>query len=195
MSPTVVHLRALPQRQAQGRGLSRVAWLHPENVEFAEWVAFGRRFGAIGRGCQWWIGDWLLYGTARFGERYAEASKITGYDPKSLRNMRYVASRFDPSLRRDNLNWSHHALLAGLERSEQAYWLDRAATDRLSVDDLRCELRAAQRGAHAVATSSSSSFLPLALAPAPALVCPNCGSQIRLSKTALGAVEASSETT
>jgi hypothetical protein len=44
------------------------------------------------RGSRWWIGDWLLYGSARWGERYVEASRVTGYEPKSLRNMRYVSS-------------------------------------------------------------------------------------------------------
>src|ERR1700689_4024838 len=145
--------------------LSRVAWLHPGQLDFHQWVAAGRRFGEIGRGSQWWIGDWLLYGTSRFGERYVEASKITGHDPKSLRNMRYVASQFAPSLRGDNLNWSHHALLAALEPADQNHWLDRATADRLSVEDLRGELRAARRGNY----SESGADAVLALDPDQAL--------------------------
>ena len=121
----------------RSRPVARVAWLHPEDLDYAGRVAAGRRLGEIGRGTQWWIGDWLQFGIARFGERYVEASRLTGYDPKSLRNMRYVASRFDASLRRDNLEWSHHALLAPLPPDDQAYWLERATADRLSVDDLR----------------------------------------------------------
>jgi hypothetical protein len=170
--------------------LSRVAWLHPAQLDFHQWVAAGRRFGEIGRGSQWWIGDWLLYGTSRFGERYVEASKITGYDPKSLRNMRYVASQFAPSLRRDNLNWSHHALLAGLEPADQNYWLDRAGADRLSVEDLRGELRAAGRGNYAESGAdavvsldaeqalTASGPLSLAAGMGEDLVCPNCGSRV-----------------
>jgi len=125
--------------------LSRVVWTHPDGMDYPEWIAAGRRLGVIGRGSQWWIGDWLLFGTARFGERYVEASRVTGYDPKSLRNMRYVASRVPVSLRRDNLRWSHHALLAALEPEEQEIWLDRAVNSRLSVADLRGELRTAMR--------------------------------------------------
>ena len=145
-------------------------------MDFAEWAAAGRRLGAIGRGSQWWIGDWLLFGTAKFGERYVEASKITGYDPKSLRNMRYVASQFDVDLRRDNLNWSHHVLLAGLEREEQIYWLDRATADRLSVDDLRCELRSARRGNYA----GSHAEQPAREIEMAVVVCPNCGSDVQV---------------
>jgi hypothetical protein len=159
--------------------LSRVAWSHPENMDYPEWLAAGHRLGAIGRGSQWWIGDWLLFGTSQFGERYAAASKVTGYDIKSLRNMRYVSSRFDPSLRRDNLNWSHHALLAALGIDEQRYWLDRAATDRMSVDDLRCELRAAARGDYAAPELGSEST-PNVAEELSVLVCPNCGASVSL---------------
>lgn len=157
--------------------MSRVAWSHAENMEYPEWLAAGHRLGAIGRGSQWWIGDWLLFGTAKFGERYVEASKVTGYDIKSLRNMRYVASRFEPSLRRDDLNWSHHALLAAFDVAEQRHWLERAAVDRLSVDDLRCELRAACRGQYGADVD------PGAEEPA-TLVCPNCGASVPLKEAA-----------
>jgi hypothetical protein len=186
------------QSGARRAELSRVAWLHPGQLDFHQWAAAGRRFGEIGRGSQWWIGDWLLYGTSRFGERYVEASKITGYDPKSLRNMRYVASQFAPSLRRDNLNWSHHALLAGLEPADRTYWLDRASADRLSVEDLRSELRSARRGNYAesdadavpsldpdqAAQLEASGSLSLAAGmQADALVCPNCGSRVPMGST------------
>jgi hypothetical protein len=160
--------------------LSRVTWSHPENMEFPDWLAAGRRLGVIGRASQWWIGDWLVYGASKFGERYLEASKVTGYDIKSLRNMRYVSSRFEPSLRRDDLNWSHHALLAALDAEEQRYWLGRAAADRLSVEDLRCELRSAARGNYTSTELEPASDM---------LICPNCGApvplkEIRLSKRA-----------
>src|SRR5580693_1989170 len=105
----------LPSPTKRRSSISGVAWTGSESMEYHDWVFEGRRIGAMGRGSPWWVGDWILYGTARWGERYAEAVKITGYDAKSLRNMRYVASRFDLSLRRDALSWSHHALLAGLE--------------------------------------------------------------------------------
>jgi hypothetical protein len=153
--------------------LSRVAWSHPDGMALPDWLAAGRRLGAIGRASQWWIGDWLVFGTAKFGARYLEASRMTGYDVKSLRNMRYVCSRFDPSLRRDNLNWSHHALVAALDADEQCYWLDRASADRLSVEDLRFELRSAARGEYAPSAAEPASEADL-------LICPNCGARMPL---------------
>jgi hypothetical protein len=147
-----------------------VSWSAGARIDFRDWVLEGRRIGLISRGSPWWIGDWLLYGSARWGEMYAVAARVTGYDPKSLRNMRYIASRFDLSLRRDKLTWSHHALLAGLELSERRSWLERALADGLSVEDLRTELRAARRPRIAAAEAPR-----VANAPAATVRCPNCG--------------------
>lgn len=159
--------------------LSRVSWGHPPNMDYHEWLASGRRLGVIGRGSQWWVGDWLVFGTARFGERYAEASRITGYDPKTLRNLRYVASRFPASLRRDKLEWSHHALLAAFDPEEQAHWLDRAIDDRLSVEDLRCELRVARRSQRGEEDDCEPvSADPAASSSSMVVVCPQCGTRV-----------------
>lgn len=142
-------------------------------MEQAEWLATGRRLGAIGRCSQWWIGDWIRYGTSRWGEKYAEAARVTGYDVASLRNMAWVASRFDLSLRSDKLTWSHHVLLAPLESEQQKHWLDRAHEERLSVADLRLELRSRGHGAPqkpADKTTESKQAEPT--------VCPNCGHEL-----------------
>jgi hypothetical protein len=127
-------------------GISKVAWVPASDLGQAEWLSAGRRLGAIGRCSQWWIGDWIRYGTARWGEKYVEAARVTGYDVASLRNMAWVAAQFDLSLRSDKLSWSHHVLLAPLSAEEQRHWIEKAADERLSVADLRLELRATGRG-------------------------------------------------
>lgn len=153
--------------------MAKVAWQPQGDLGQAEWLATGRRLGAIGRCSQWWIGDWIRYGTSRWGERYAEAARVTGYDVASLRNMAWVASRFDLSLRSDKLTWSHHVLLAPLEPEEQARWLDRALRERLSVADLRLELRAARRkGVKPSAASEGQAEGELS-------VCPHCGHELQ----------------
>lgn len=154
----------------QASAVAKVAWAPREDMGQAEWLAAGRRLGAIGRCSQWWIGDWVRYGAARWGERYAEAARVTGYDVASLRNMAWVASRFDLSLRSDKLSWSHHVLLAPLDRREQRRWLERAVAERLSVADLRLELRAA-----GVGVSPPSERPRDRQAPA---VCPHCGHEL-----------------
>jgi hypothetical protein len=154
--------------------LSKIAWAPQRDLDHADWLATGRRLGAIGRCSQWWIGDWVRYGTARWGEKYAEAARVTGYDVASLRNMAWVASRFDLSLRNDKLTWSHHVLLAPLDVDAQREWLKRASEERLSVADLRLELRALRDGGGRKSSASGSAAVAVRGRDVDA-VCPHCG--------------------
>jgi hypothetical protein len=157
--------------------LSKIAWVPQHDLGHSDWLATGRRLGAIGRCSQWWIGDWVRYGTSRWGEKYAEAARVTGYDVASLRNMAWVASRFDLSLRNDKLTWSHHVLLAPLEPDAQREWLGRASEERLSVADLRLELRALREPPR---KSSSGGATAVAEDRGEAAVCPHCGHSLRV---------------
>lgn len=172
-------MRNLPRRaqspndvsERRSGALSRIAWAPQGNLGHADWLATGRRLGAIGRCSQWWIGDWVRYGTARWGEKYVEAARVTGYDTASLRNMAWVASRFDLSLRNGKLTWSHHVLLAPFDADAQREWLRRASEERLSVADLRLELRALRNGdqeSPRIAGEASAGCDEIA-------VCPHCG--------------------
>lgn len=155
--------------------ISAVAWIPRDELGHRQWVDAGRKLGAIGRSSQWWIGDWIRYGTAKWGERYSAAARVTGYDAASLRNMAWVSSQFDLSLRSDKLTWSHHVLLAPLEEEEKREWLDRAAREKLSVSDLRTELRASTSGEAGPATEPDSSA-----GDRLTVACPNCGHQLEL---------------
>ncbi len=156
----------------------RLAWIPAQDMQHPGWVEAGHQLGRMSRVSNWWVGDWLRYGTTRWGERYVEASRITGYDVKTLRNLVYVARHFDLSRRRDKLHWSHHAELAGLEPEEQDHWLDRALGERLSVSDLRIELRSSQRRANVAATAKSHVCEPDDNAAS--MICPHCGRTISL---------------
>lgn len=156
--------------------LSKIAWAPHGDLGHSEWLTTGRRLGAIGRCSQWWIGDWVRYGTARWGEKYVEAARVTGYDVASLRNMAWVASRFDSSLRNDRLTWSHHVLLAPLEVDAQREWLRRASEERLSVADLRLELRALRDGGR----KSSGDAAAAATGRGEVAVCPHCGHSLQV---------------
>jgi len=145
------------------------SWATQEVLELAEWSEHGRRLGVMGRGCGWWIGDWLRYGNAKWGEKYSRATSLTGYDVQSLMNMVWVASNFEISRRRENLSWSHHSAVAGKARDEQEHWLHRAETEHLSVKCMREEIThlgaAASRAAGAERTELAA-------------VCPICGSHL-----------------
>jgi hypothetical protein len=142
----------------------------------SEWAAHGRRLGVMGRGVGWWLGDWLRFGNAAYGERYGPAARLTGYDRQSLMNMVYVASRFEPARRHEKLSWSHHAEIAALEPAEQDEWLDRAGRDRLSVRDLREAIRTQRRGVVAERRAEADAE-PAVIDPpdSPDVVCPSCG--------------------
>lgn len=159
------------------------------------WIAAGRRFGQLGRVSNWWIGDWLRYGKAKWGQKYVTATRITGYDVHSLENMVCVASRIESSLRRENLSWSHHALVASLERAAQEHWLNLASARHLSVADLRIELRAADRSVRASAGSKDSTAAskkdPQIGNDAMHLVCPNCGEVVPLDPDRVGLLDIS----
>lgn len=164
-----------PVRADQRRQVSTV-WVAPAGLDRPAWILQGRRLGALSRKGNWWVGDWLRFGAAKWGEKYTLAAKITGHDTHSLENMVYVASHVDISLRRENLSWSHHFLVAALEPDEQAYWLDKATEHRMSVSDLRIELKAARRSAEAdsdtvasVADSTETTSIT---------VCPRCGLEL-----------------
>lgn len=161
-----------------GGALSKVAWAPPRDLGHSEWLATGRRLGAIGRCSQWWIGDWIRYGASRWGEKYAEAARVTGYDVASLRNMAWVASQFELSLRSDKLTWSHHVLLAPLEPDEQRHWLERASEERLSVADLRLELRVARDGSEEQPAAEDHA----SAAEGEVVVCPRCGHELHPSE-------------
>jgi hypothetical protein len=161
-------------RQNSGVSLTATSWLPETDLGIRDWADQGRRLGVVGRAAGWWIGDWLRYGNARFGERYARAARITGYDVQTLMNMVYVASHIPPEERREGLSWSHHAEVAPMEREERERWLDFAETERLSVRCLRDEIRRAR----------PRDELAKRRAAKAELVCPDCGCRFTAAKHA-----------
>lgn len=167
----------LADRRQRG-SLSTVTWEPRDGMPFSDWVEQGRRLGLMGRSAGWWVGDWLNYGNTVYGERYVRAARITGYDVRTLMNMTWVASRFESSRRREGLSWSHHAEVAALPPEQQDRLLARAEANRLSVRDLRDEVRRERRAAKALGKEPAAVVGPAPEhdeADAEDLVCPECG--------------------
>jgi hypothetical protein len=176
---SLAHAGPRPASPRPLTALTPTSWAAGCEMAVSEWVDQGRCLGAIGRGSAWWIGDWVRYGSARYGDKYAAASQVTGYDTQSLMNMSYVSSRFEPARRRPGLSFSHHAELAGLAPEDQELWLDRAEAGGLSVRALRIELRKA-RERSAARTAMARARLraapdPPAAADVEPVECPHCG--------------------
>src|SRR4051794_7450706 len=116
-------------------------------LEFEAWREFGVKLGAYGNATQWWLGDWLVFGRMKYGRRYKDAIAATGLDYQTLRNYAMVARRFDASRRRADLTFQHHATVCALTDDEQGRWLERAAAEGWSRNELRRRLRTASASA------------------------------------------------
>jgi hypothetical protein len=92
-----------------------------------EWCRVLILLGRIGRGSQWWLGDALNYGEGAYGEAHAQYVEQAGYSVKTLLNLSWVAAAVAPERRREDLSWSHHEAVAGLDADKQVAWLAVAA--------------------------------------------------------------------
>jgi hypothetical protein len=152
--------------------MTPVSWEPNGELDLETWARVGARLASQSRAADWWVGDWIRYGNARFGEKYARAEKLTRYDRQTLMNKAYVAARFEISRRRETLSWSHHADLAALTTEEQEHWLDVAEQERLSVRCLRSELRRRRDGGKDAPSTNASKT---------GITCPQCGHYLELT--------------
>lgn len=114
----------------------------PDSFTYEQWEAVGAQLHDIEQARQWWVGDWVNYGEARYGEKYAQALDATGLTYATLQDYSYVARQVPMSLRNDIVSWSHHKAVAALEPADQQVWLDRIAAEGLSVAATRLALKA-----------------------------------------------------
>ena len=92
-------------------------------------------------GCvQFWIGDCLAYREQKWG-MYDDVSKESGYDKKTLRDIKRVSENVESVRRKTDLSFSHHLEVATLEPEKQIEFLDKASKEKLSVRELRNEIR------------------------------------------------------
>jgi len=158
-----------------------VAWLAHTQLDATEWRRLGRHLGVTAKSANWWLGDWVRFGLRHYDLRYDRASELTGYDTQTLMNFAYVAKRYHPSRRREDLSWSHHAELVALNDTEQEVWLQMAAERHLSIRKLRSELRLLQEtgktdGRRETGMRPTGSAR---LTEGQPLVCPHCGGVLR----------------
>ncbi|MGC4853357.1 LmbU family transcriptional regulator [Micromonospora sp. DT4] len=121
--------------------VTRVGLNIPASILYDEWENAGKRLSAVADSSAWCLGDWLIFGQHRYTDRYRRAIESVGLDYQTLRNYAWVARSFDLSRRRDNLSFQHHAEVAALPPHEQDYWLDQAATNGWSRNQLRQQVR------------------------------------------------------
>jgi len=90
----------------------------------------------------WALGDWLVFGRARYGRHYREAAiRASALDPATLRACAAVARRFAPGRRNAALSFAHHAAVVDLGDAAQDAWLAYAAAGRWSCAELRARMQ------------------------------------------------------
>jgi hypothetical protein len=109
-------------------------------------VQAGPKLIGIVDSSSWGLGDWLVFGQAKYEDRYRRAIDSAGLDYQTLRNYAWVARKFDLSRRRDGLSFQHHAEVASLPLADQELWLDRAEQAGWSRNELRRRIRSERSG-------------------------------------------------
>jgi uncharacterized membrane protein len=97
--------------------------LYNDAFNRAAWLEEGTELLLSAMSSQWTIGDWALRIPAEASrdevrELLEEAGQKTGYDVNTLRDLRTVAERIPPTLRKPSLSWYAHKEISKLSASD-----------------------------------------------------------------------------
>ena len=104
-----------------------------------EWVAYGEKLRRVETSMNWIIGDYLVYGDFKYGEKYAQA-----LDESMIRSWKvyhWVSKHVTPERRREELTWTHHRLVANLPAEYQTKLLQMSIDEGLDTPHLDMMLR------------------------------------------------------
>lgn len=118
-------------------------------LSYDRYAQLGTYLGIMNRACMWWIGDWLIYGEGRFGDRFEQTLAVTGLAEQTLINRMSVCRSIPAAERRVSVSFSMHADLQGLTARDRRYWLDRAEKNGWTRAQLRDAMKAKQEKDHA----------------------------------------------
>lgn len=126
---------------------SRVGFELPNGITSDEWQSVAEMVISADNGMQWLIGDIIRCYREEWGwgNMYDVASEMfPRYKEKALRNMVYVASNIQLSLRKDNLSWTHHMVVASCTDAQQSEYLQYASEHPMSVSEFKDYVRGKQ---------------------------------------------------
>lgn len=105
-------------------------------ITFDEWLGLMATLVRMETAFQFAIGDALIYGESRFGEKYSQAMDVTGLSYQTLANLTWVSKNVPLSNRVDGVSWTHHRVVASVDTEDQRSFLEMAKDKRLSSVDL-----------------------------------------------------------
>jgi hypothetical protein len=112
------------------------------NCSLENWKAIGNSLKRIEGAVQWWIGDWIKFGTRK---QYIQAASETGYDIGTMYYINATVAQFEPARRRDKLSFAHHYTVVKLPRKDQDEILDLAEKNNWTREELRDEVKKLKR--------------------------------------------------
>ena len=129
--------RALVARPVQRELLGSSFELHstgltvigkPTKEEYS--TAF-QRLELIGGAIHWWYGDLALSYEGHYGA-IVEIAEESVFQYQTIANDKWVASRYEVSLRKETLSWNHHMIAAPLD--DRLEWVKRAEENNWLAD-------------------------------------------------------------
>jgi N6-adenosine-specific RNA methylase IME4 len=120
--------------------LEKTSLRFKREVSKDEWMHVFKSLKMV-EGCvQFWLGDCLAYRQQKWG-MYDDVAEEVGIDKGTLSNLKAVAERVEKPLRNGNLSFSHHQQVAYLPSDKQETFLKKAVDEKLSVRELRNEIK------------------------------------------------------
>lgn len=113
----------------------------PESLPYDTYEALGIALSTARERVTWWIAEWIQFGEAVYGDKYAQAVEVTGLTVGTCMNYVSVANRVPRERRRPELKFGHHQEVASLGPDEQDRWLEAAVQGGWKRDELRAQLR------------------------------------------------------
>lgn len=110
--------------------------------DYETWEAIVERALRLGRGVQWAVGDLLNYGEDKFGETYAQAVTLDGYESSTIQRWKFVSRMISREIRSEMLSFSHHAEIAGIpEKADIAALIVECEDEMWTVAELRAIIK------------------------------------------------------
>ncbi len=112
--------------------------------KIADWGALGILLANMTQGLPFAVGDWLNYGEDRYGEKASQFIDSNNWTAETVRTYRWVASRVAMGIRRSDLSFKHHQIIAKLDPELQCKWLKLAADGEWTAARLSQALKAGE---------------------------------------------------
>lgn len=121
--------------------VTSTGWTLPRNLDEVDWIKYGKFLARTEAAMQWWIGDWWRYGTEREYGDSAELAERVGMNLKTLKQYSWVCGCYELSIRIDDVSFFHHMVVADLPPRERTRWLQRAAREGLTRNEMLTLIR------------------------------------------------------